>query len=156
MPSVAQCPTQATPVPREVCSCAEGVKSCPITPILPSPTSSGASTAPPSALAPPQVHLVFAKETTLPGASPGFPTNRLERRRLSPWPAVIWLLPLPTLETIWPEPAAVTPNPPDMQLFSFHRTPPWAVCPPTPAWPGSSPSIPKARARLPFPPSFPP
>ena len=154
---MAQCPTRATPVlPREVCSCAEGVKSFPVTPIPPSPTSSGTSTAPPSALAPPQVHLVFEKKTTLPEASPGFPTNRLERRRLSPWPTVIWLLPLPTLETTWPEPPTVTPNPLDMHLFSFHLTPPWAVCPPAPAWPCSSPSIPKARARLPFLPSLPP
>ena len=63
-------PTLATPVlPPEVCS-------TPITPVPPSPTSSGTATAPPSALAPPQAHLVLGKnKTTLPGASATFPTT---------------------------------------------------------------------------------
>ena len=104
-------PTLAAPVlPPEVCS-------TPITPVPPSPTSSGTATAPPSALAPPQAHLVLGKnKTTLPGASATFPTNRLERRRLS-WPSRSRLLPLPALETTRPEPPAATPHPLDLHVL---------------------------------------
>lgn len=131
------------------------MKSTPITPVLPSLTSSGTVTAPPSALAPPQAHLVLGKnKTTLPGASATFPTNRLERRHLS-WPARSRLLPLPTLETTRPEPPEATPHPLDLHLFCHHPTPARAVRPP--AWPCSPLSLPEARATLPWPaPSSPP
>lgn len=56
-------PTLAAPVlPPEVCS-------TPITPVPPSPTSSGTATAPPSALAPPQAHLVLGEKQDNPPRS---------------------------------------------------------------------------------------
>lgn len=148
---MARSPTLAAPVLHpEVCWCTEGMKSTPIIPIPPSPTSSGTSGHPISTGYPSSPPGPWKKQDNpprglcdLPNKPPGKMPSLLAWQELASTPAR-------------PEPPAATPHPLDLPVFSCHHpTPAQAVHPP--AWPCSPLPLPKARATLPWPlPSSPP
>ena len=132
------------------------MKPTPITPIPPSPTSSGTSTAPPSARLPLESTWSLEK-TRQPSQEPLRPSQQTAwKDAISLGPAGTGFYPcppwkLPTLETTRPEPPVATPHPLDLPVFSCHHPTPTRAVRPA-AWPCSPLPLSKAQATLPWPP----